>query len=269
MQLNSRKSQPHETKSRILTHSGAPRSWWQGGDHSSHPICPFPALPSLSFLTARYGGLWERCMLPLRAQAMPGRQTLFCAFWLYSLPVFFTNKNCCMPMGDAPPHPPPPGSATAATHNIYMLYNTTCHFATPPPSPGSGDSTRPSYFIFRYPLTLSHRTSRDAVNPFSTQPPSLTSLFSFLRTLTMWYYPRAPTPSRAAVRRAAIDRYLLPAGPTAANLQQQTDGRMDALPFHRLCSACYTGSADIYLFLFICIRPQVHTTTTNTHTNNK
>jgi len=171
-------------------------------------------------------------------------------------------------MGDAPPHPPPPGSATAATHNIYMLYNTTCHFATPPPSPGSGDSTRPSYFIFRYPLTLSHRTSRDAVNPFSTQPPSLTSLFSFLRTLTMWHYPRAPAPSRAAVRRAAIDRYLLPAGPTAANLQQQTDGRMDAVPFHRLCSACYAGSADIYLFLFICIRPQVHTTTTNTHTNN-
>ena len=80
MQLNSRKSQPHETKSRILTYSGASRSWWQGDDHTSHPICPFPALLSLSFLTARYGGLWERCMLPLRAQAKPGRQTLFVHF---------------------------------------------------------------------------------------------------------------------------------------------------------------------------------------------
>jgi len=53
-------------------------------------------------------------------------------------------------------------------------------------------------------------------------------VFSYLRTLTTWHCPHSPAAA------AAIDRYLLPAGPTAANLQQRraatgwdrrTDGR--------------------------------------------
>jgi len=74
------------------------------------------------------------------------------------------------------------------------------------------------------------------------------SIFSFLRTLTAWHCPHWPAAGRAAVRRATIDRYLLLAGPTAANLQQwdccwgrqtggQTDGRT---PF----SAYYADSAN-------------------------
>ena len=43
------------------------------------------------------------------------------------------------------------------------------------------------------------------------------SVLSFLRTLTTWHYPHSPDARRAPVRRAAIDRYLLP-----ANRQQQT-----------------------------------------------
>ena len=39
--------------------------------------------------------------------------------------------------------------------------------------------------------------------------------FTYLRTLTTWHRPRSPAAA------AAIDRYLLPAGPTAANLQQR------------------------------------------------
>ena len=68
-------------------------------------------------------------------------------------------------------------------------------------------------------------------------------VFSFLRTPIRWHCPHSPAACRAAVRRAATDRYLLPAGPTAANLQQrvcyrepivrQTDGR----PTRRPCSA--------------------------------
>ena len=55
------------------------------------------------------------------------------------------------------------------------------------------------------------------------------SVFSYLRTPTTWHCPHSPAAA------AAIDRCLLPAGPTAANLQQrvcccwpmlgQTDGR--------------------------------------------
>ena len=50
----------------------------------------------------------------------------------------------------------------------------------------------------------------------------------------------------------AVDRYLLSAGPTAANLQQRsaagewdgrTDRQTDTVSFHRLCSACYAGIA--------------------------
>jgi len=52
---------------------------------------------------------------------------------------------------------------------------------------------------------------------------------------------------------AAIDRYLLAAGPTAANPQRQraaagwdrqTGGRTDARHLHRACSASYAGSAN-------------------------
>jgi len=48
--------------------------------------------------------------------------------------------------------------------------------------------------------------------------------------------------------RAAIDRYLLDAGPTAANPRQRrangTDRRTDARQLHRPCSAYYAGSAN-------------------------
>ena len=66
-----------------------------------------------------------------------------------------------------------------------------------------------------------------------------------LRTLTTWHCPHSPAAG------AAIDRYLLPAGPTAANLQQtvvhawtdrQTDRRTDTVLFHRACCACYASS---------------------------
>ena len=45
------------------------------------------------------------------------------------------------------------------------------------------------------------------------------SVFSYLRTLTKWHCPHSPTAA------AALDRYLLPAGPTAANLQQRISCR--------------------------------------------
>jgi len=40
------------------------------------------------------------------------------------------------------------------------------------------------------------------------------SVFSYLRMLTTWHCPHSPAAA------AAIDQYLLPAGPTAANLHQ-------------------------------------------------
>jgi len=54
---------------------------------------------------------------------------------------------------------------------------------------------------------------------------------------------------RAAVRRAAIDRYHLPAGSQQQTLLLwhilgQTDRRTDTVPFHRPRSAYYTGSAN-------------------------
>ena len=66
-------------------------------------------------------------------------------------------------------------------------------------------------------------------------------------------------PAFAAVRRAvawllltagrvAMDRYLLAAGPTAANPQQRPDGRdrrrTDTRPLHSLCSMYYAGSVN-------------------------
>ena len=46
---------------------------------------------------------------------------------------------------------------------------------------------------------------------------------------------------RATVRRAAINRYLLPAGP---QLWLMTDRRTNTVPFRRPCSAYYAGSAN-------------------------
>jgi len=71
------------------------------------------------------------------------------------------------------------------------------------------------------------------------------SVFSYPRTLTTWHCPHSPAAA------AASDRYLLPAEPTAANLQQrvcccgpmlgQTDGRTPCrfidLP-RMLCRQC-------------------------------
>jgi len=52
-------------------------------------------------------------------------------------------------------------------------------------------------------------------------------VFSFLRTLTTWHYPHSPDARRAAVRRAAIDRYILLAGPTAAKFAAVAFGAVD------------------------------------------
>jgi len=43
---------------------------------------------------------------------------------------------------------------------------------------------------------------------------------------------------------AAIDRYLLPAEPTAANLQKQTDRQRDAWQLHRPLFTYYGGNAN-------------------------
>ena len=56
----------------------------------------------------------------------------------------------------------------------------------------------------------------DDVDKSVNLPNHNNSLFSCLPTLTAWHCPHSP----AAV--GTIDRHLLPAGPTAANLQQQT-----------------------------------------------
>jgi len=71
-------------------------------------------------------------------------------------------------------------------------------------------------------------------------------------------------PAFAAERRccmapAAINRYLLPAGRSAANPSaaaaavdrqyRQTDGRTDTRPLHRPCSAHYAGSINKMDFL--------------------
>jgi len=74
-----------------------------------------------------------------------------------------------------------------------------------------------------------------------------TAHYSFLRTLITWHCPHSPAPT------AAMNQYLLPARPTAANLQQRIcccgprrdmDRRTDTVPFHRPCSAQYAGSAN-------------------------
>jgi len=79
---------------------------------------------------------------------------------------------------------------------------------------------------------------------------------SQLHTLKTWHCPHMLL--RAVLRRgccccvdrASIDRYLLPAGPTAANPPHaaaagEWDKRTDSVPFYRPCSAHYAGSANI------------------------
>jgi len=66
---------------------------------------------------------------------------------------------------------------------------------------------------------------------------------------------RAAAPRCCGAGRAAVDRHLLPAGPTAANpphaaaaggwnsqTDRQTNRRTDTVPFHRPCFAYYAGS---------------------------
>jgi len=54
------------------------------------------------------------------------------------------------------------------------------------------------------------------------------SAFSFLRTLTTWHCPYSPAARRCC--RAAIDRYLPPAEPTAANVMQDVDSYSASSP---------------------------------------
>ena len=60
---------------------------------------------------------------------------------------------------------------------------------------------------------------------------------------------------RAAVRRAALDRYLLPAGP-----QQQTDRRTDAWQVHRPCSAGSANKMSMH-----CIAEAINENCSNIH----
>ena len=68
----------------------------------------------------------------------------------------------------------------------------------------------------------------------------------YLHTLTIWHCPHSPTECFAA----AINRYFLPAGPTAANLllwaHAETDKWMDTdtILFHRHCSTYCVGSTN-------------------------
>ena len=61
------------------------------------------------------------------------------------------------------------------------------------------------------------------------------------------YADNAPLPAfahRAAVRRAAIDRYLLPAAPQLQSLRTETDGRTDTRQMHRPCCAYFAGGVS-------------------------
>jgi len=71
----------------------------------------------------------------------------------------------------------------------------------------------------------------------------------------------------ATTYAAAINRYLLPARPTAANLQPwraadawDTDRRTDARQLHRPCSTYYTSCADKF-----CMQPIWQLTSINVH----
>ena len=77
------------------------------------------------------------------------------------------------------------------------------------------------------------------------------SEFSYRHMLTTWHCLHSPATA------AANNRYLLPAGPTAANLPQQvwlrrwdspmlgqTDGWTDTVPFYKPCSTYYVRSTN-------------------------
>ena len=75
-----------------------------------------------------------------------------------------------------------------------------------------------------------------------------TSVQLSIRTLTTWHCPHSPAARRAAVRRAAIDRYVVPAGSTLHSSKvccrepcwdRRTDGQTDARQMHRPRSAFY------------------------------
>jgi len=77
------------------------------------------------------------------------------------------------------------------------------------------------------------------------------TMSSCLRTLTTWHCPHSP----AHVTASAIDRYLLAAGPTAANLQQrvcccepmlgQKDGQADMIRYDTRCYFNVRSKADM------------------------
>jgi len=102
-------------------------------------------------------------------------------------------------------------------------------------------------------------------NPVHCRTTTNKSAFSFLRRLSTWHCSRLL--SIAVLRRrcgrapgrAAIDRYFVPAGPTAANPQPrrpndatdretdgQTDRQTDARPFRRPCCVIYHIISEIY-----------------------
>ena len=77
------------------------------------------------------------------------------------------------------------------------------------------------------------------------------SVFSYQCMPTTWQCPHLSAAQRKHVSRK-INQYLLPTGPTAANLlllwawaetemDGQMDGWTDTVPFHRLCSAYNDG----------------------------
>jgi len=94
---------------------------------------------------------------------------------------------------------------------------------------------------------------RNDTTDLITLPPPLTrpvnkSVFSKLRQLTTWNCPHSSALQLSA-GRAAIHRYLLPAGPTAATgllllVHAGTDRWTDTIPLHRPCSSYYASSAN-------------------------
>ena len=105
--------------------------------------------------------------------------------------------------------------------------------------------------------SVRHRTSHTMMTMIFTHYVALNNqhVFSFLRTLSAWHCSHSHAGRRAAVRRAAIDPYLLPDGFTAANLQErvccccrpilgQTGGRTPGRFIDPACSTYYAGSAN-------------------------
>ena len=100
-------------------------------------------------------------------------------------------------------------------------------------------------------LSASVHPRTSARQPTTRQQLSINSVFSRLRTLTTCHCPHSPTAA------AADDLHLLPAGPTAANLQQrvccgptleeaggQVDGRTDGrTPYRFIDSAAHAMRA--------------------------